>query len=167
MFKKVLLGLLILFVLIQFYRPKRNIAAQPQPEDITNAYAVPAQVNNILERSCYDCHSNNTHYPWYAEVQPVRWWLDDHVEEGKRELNFNAFKSYAPRRQYIKLEETIELVKEGEMPLSSYTLIHSDAKLNDAEKQTLYKWAQSIRDTMKATYPPDSLARKKRPQPAA
>lgn len=165
MFKKILVGMLILFVLIQFYRPAKNISAQTQPADISTLHPLPDTVQSILKRSCYDCHSNNTHYPWYAEIQPVRWWLDDHIDEGKRELNFNEFAGYSPRRRYIKLEQTIKEVKEGEMPLDSYTFIHTDAKLSEPEKQALYTWAQAIRDTMKATYPADSLARKNRPQP--
>ncbi len=162
MVKKILIVLLIIFVLIQFYRPARNLAGQQQPNDISQVYAVPENVHTILNKACYDCHSNNTRYPWYAEIQPVRFLLDDHIEEGKRELNFNEFKTFAPRRQYIKLEETIKQVKEDEMPLSSYTFIHTDAKLSDTEKQSLMTWAQNIRDTMKTQYPIDSLQRKKK-----
>ena len=166
MVKKILIVLLVILILLQFYRPARNISSQPQPNDISQVYAVPEPVQTILDKACYDCHSNNTRYPWYAEIQPVRWWLDDHVDEGKRELNFNEFKTFSPRRQYIKLEETIDLVKKDEMPLGSYTIIHTDAKLSDTEKESLVNWAQAIRDTMKATYPADSLARRKRPLPA-
>lgn len=164
MLKKILIVLLVIFVLIQFYRPARNLASQQQPNDISQVYAVPENVHTILNKACYDCHSNNTRYPWYAEIQPVRFFLDDHIDEGKRELNFHEFKTFAPRRQYIKLEGIIKQVKEDEMPLSSYTLIHTDSKLSDIEKQSLMSWAQNIRDTMKATYPADSLARKKRPE---
>lgn len=164
MLKKILITLLIVFVLMQFYRPARNLAGQPQPNDISKVYAVPQNVQTILDKACYDCHSNNTKYPWYAEIQPVRFFLDDHIAEGKREINFNEFKTFPAARKYIKLEETINQVKDGEMPFSSYTLIHTNAKLTDAEKQELITWAQNIRDTMKATYPADSLVRKKRPE---
>lgn len=166
MLKKILVVLLIIFGLIQFYRPARNLAGQPQPNDISKMYAVPQNVQTILDKACYDCHSNNTKYPWYSEIQPIRFLLDDHIDEGKREVNYNEFKTFLPRRQYIKLEETITQVKEGEMPLSSYTLIHSNARLTDPEKQALMGWAQNIRDTLKTTYPADSLARPKRPQGA-
>ena len=166
MIKKILLALLMILILIQFYRPKRNISAQPMPNDVSQVYAVPADVHTIINKACADCHSNNTRYPWYAEIQPVRWWLDDHIEEGKKELNFNEFKTYSPRRQYNKLQQTVKQIKEGEMPLSSYTLIHANARLTDTEKQTLFSWANAICDTMKATYPADSLARRKNPPPA-
>jgi hypothetical protein len=100
-------------------------------------------------------------YPWYAQIQPAAWWLADHIKEGKKELNFSEFAGYRIRRQYKKLEEINELVKEGEMPLDSYLWIHNDAKLDEKQKLTLANWVTAIRDTMKATYPADSLVRKK------
>lgn len=161
LWKKILIALLIIFVLIQFIRPKKNLSAQTGPNDITTIYPIPGEVKTILNTACYDCHSNNTRYPWYAEIQPVAWWLDDHVKEGKHELNYSEFASYRPRKQYRRMEQTIDLVKEGEMPLSSYTLIHTDAKLSEAEKKALFDWANAIMDTMKTKYPIDSLLRKK------
>lgn len=161
MIKKILLILLVIFVIIQFFRPAKNISAQPMPNDIGMLYPVPQNVQTILNKACNDCHSNNTNYPWYAEVQPVAWWLNDHIQEGRGEFNFNEFKSYSLRKQYHKLEELVDQVKKDEMPLDSYTFIHTDAKLNTAEKKQLTGWATSIMDTMKATYPADSLLRKK------
>jgi hypothetical protein len=161
MFKKILLGLLVVFIAIQFFRPTKNLSAQASTNNIRAMHNVPAPVDTILKKACNDCHSNNTKYPWYAEVQPVAWWLDDHIIEGKHELNFDEFKIYSLRKQYHKLEETIDMVKKNEMPLSSYTIIHTDAKLNDTEKKQLFSWASAIMDTMKATYPIDSLIRKK------
>jgi hypothetical protein len=123
---------------------------------------VPSKVHAILEKACNDCHSNNTRYPWYAELQPVSWWLSNHVEEGKSELNFSEIGSYAIGKQYHKFEEAIDQVKEGEMPLSSYTILHSDARLSDEEKKALIDWFDAVRDTIKARYPADSLLRMKR-----
>ncbi|MEY3874712.1 MAG: hypothetical protein RL363_1433, partial [Bacteroidota bacterium] len=116
--------------------------------------------------ACADCHSNKTAYPWYASIQPAAFWLADHVKEGKREFNFNEFAGYRIAKQNHKLEEVIEQIKEGEMPLYSYTLIHRDAKLTDAEKATLINWCQNIMDTLKATYPADSLILKRKPETA-
>lgn len=166
MLKKILLVLFGLFILIQFHRPPLNITKASQPNDISQVYAVPTHVQSILNKACNDCHTNNTKYPWYAQVQPVRFWLNRHVKEGKQELNFNDFKTFEPRRQYRKMEEIIKEVEEDEMPLSSYTLVYTDARLTATEKQQLTDWAQGIIDTMKATYPADSLARKKRPEGA-
>ena len=158
---KVLIGILIVFVLIQFIRPKKNLSGQTSSNDITLVHPVPGEVKTILAKACYDCHSNNTRYPWYAEIQPVAWWLNDHIEEGKHELNYSEFASYSLRKQYRRLEQTADLVKEGEMPLESYTLIHADAKLSENEKQALYAWVSTAMDSMRARYPVDSLLRKK------
>lgn len=164
MLKKVLLVLLGLFILIQFHRPPLNVTNAAQPNDIRQVYPVPAPVQSLLDKACIDCHTNNTIYPWYAQIQPVRFWLNRHVKEGKQELNFNDFKTYEPRLQYRKMAEVIKQVKEDEMPLYSYTLVHTNAGLNATEKRQIIDWAQSIRDTLKATYPADSLERKKRPE---
>ncbi len=149
-------------VLIQFYpRPEKNSNKETSMADISKVFEVPAPVLQVLQTSCYDCHSNNTAYPWYSRIQPVALWLNDHIEEGKAELNFSEFGNYSIRRQYRKLEEINKEVKEGEMPLSSYTLIHRNATLENEEKLLLANWTTSIRDDFKAKYPPDSLEKKK------
>jgi hypothetical protein len=159
--KKVLLVLLIALIIIQFIHPKRNKAEGQQPNFIGNSFAIPADVSTILAKACNDCHSNNTKYPWYAKFQPVHWWLDKHIREGKSHLNFDEYTHKSLRYQYHKMEETIEMVKEGEMPLNSYTWTHKDAKLTDDEKNKIINWANAVMDTMKAKYPVDSLVRKK------
>jgi hypothetical protein len=161
-FKIILIVLLMILIIIQFFHPEKNISSAKSPIHISALYPVPADVRRILGKACNDCHSNNTRYPWYNNIQPVAWWLDDHIQEGKRELNFDEFASYPLRKQYHKLEEVSEQLKEGHMPLGSYTLIHTDAKLTDPEKATLNDWVNSIRSAMKAKYPADSLERKKR-----
>ncbi len=160
MIKKIFIFLLFALVIIQFIRPKKNKAEGPQPNYIGNNFAIPADVKSILAKACNDCHSNNTNYPWYSNFQPVLWWLDKHIKDGKKELNYDEYTSRSLRYQFHKMEETIEMVKEGEMPLNSYTWIHKDAKLSPEERSKLTNWANSIMDTMKATYPIDSLIRK-------
>jgi len=145
--KKIGLILFAAFIIIQFFRPERNEGKTILPTDITYVAAVPQDVQIVLSRSCYDCHSNNTAYPWYMNIQPVAWYLADHVKEGKRELNFSEFGSYKPKKQLHKLQEIVKEVREGEMPLSSYTLIHGDAKLSDAEKNRVIAWADSLAAT--------------------
>lgn len=159
--KKILIILLIGFIVIQFFRPTKNVSAQTSTNDITTLYAVPGDIKVILEKACNDCHSNNTKYPWYAEIQPVAWWLADHVEEGKAHLNFSEFASYNLRKQYHKLEETEEMIKEKHMPLDSYLWMHGDADLTTDERQKLAQWSVDIRKQMEAKYPIDSLIRKK------
>jgi hypothetical protein len=153
--------LLLAFIVIQFFRPAKNKSEAISSNDISKIYPVPENVQAILKTSCYDCHSNNTVYPWYANIQPVAWWLNDHVQEGKKELNFSEFASYRIGRQYRKLDEINKEVKEDEMPLNNYLWLHRNAKLDDQQKLTLASWVVSVRDSIKANYPADSLVRKK------
>lgn len=156
MIKKILLGLALVLVLIQFVRHPKNDTGAVQ-HDISTLYTMPNEVKLIVDKACADCHSNKTVYPWYASIQPFAYLINDHIVDGKRHFNFNEFASYRIAKQHHKLEELIEQVKEGEMPMESYTLIHQNASLSETEKNTLVQWCQSIMDTLKATYPADSL----------
>lgn len=160
-FKRILLVLLVIFLVMQAFRPAKN-TSNDTSRDISKSYVLPENVKIILAKACNDCHSNNTRYPWYAEVQPVSWWLASHVKDGKRHLNFNEFDKYKIARQYEKLEECIKEVKEGGMPLPSYTWIHKEAILTTEEKEILYNWCEVLRDSIKATYPADSLVIKRK-----
>ena len=159
--KPVLWGLLVVLVLIQFVKPARN-QSNDETYGIHTKYAVPQEVDAVLKTACNDCHSNYTVYPWYANVQPVAWFLASHVDEGKHHLNLSEFTKRRVAVQNHQFDEIIEMIKEDEMPLTSYTLIHRDAKLSDAQKQLVINWAQSMMDTLKATYPADSLVLKRR-----
>ena len=160
--KRTAIVLSVCLIIIQFFRQEKNSNATVTDKDITKTSAAPPNVQAILARSCYDCHSNNTVYPWYANFQPVAWWLADHINEGKRELNFSTFTTRKIAVQNHKLDEIIKNVKEGEMPLNSYTWIHSDARLTDEQRGIITNWAQSLMDTIKAHYPADSLVLKRR-----
>ena len=96
-------------------------------------------------QACYDCHSDNTRYPWYAEVQPVGWWLAEHIKDGKRGLNFSEFGDYTPKRAVRKLQGIDHMLEKNKMPLASYRLIHRDANLTSGEITTLKNWADSVR----------------------
>lgn len=159
--KQFFLSLLVILVLIQFFKPERNINTTPSDKYISTAINVPENVNAIFIKSCADCHSNNTQYPWYANVQPIAWWMKGHIQDGKEELNIDSFAVYSLRRQYRKLEEIIDELTEDEMPLSSYTIIHRDAKLSKTDKEALIKWAEEARLMMKQKYPADSLLKRK------
>ena len=150
MLRTILIVLAFVLVAIQFFRPEKNQTAGPFPNDITTKYAVPAQVHAVLKRSCFDCHSNNTDYPWYNNIQPVAWFLDHHVQEAKGELNFNEFTSYSPKKARHKLEEVGESVTEGWMPLDSYLWIHRDAKLSPAEVKLVADWAIGLQSEISA-----------------
>jgi Haem-binding domain len=164
MLKKILIGLLVIFVAIQFIKPEKNIS-DDNTYHVSTKYAVPDNVNQILKVACNDCHTNKTEYPWYANIQPVAWFLDHHVVDGKKHYNLSTFTKLPIAVQNHKFEETIEMVKEKEMPLSSYTYfgLHKDANLTDEQRQILVDWAQAQMDSLKANYPADSLVMKRRP----
>ena len=100
MFRKIMLVLLAVLVIIQFIHPKKNKAEGVQPNYIGNTFAIPADVKTILAKACYDCHSNNTRYPWYANLQPLHWWLEKHIKNGKKEINFDDYTNKSLRYQY-------------------------------------------------------------------
>ncbi len=160
--RKILIGLLLLFVAIQFIRPAKNQSAQLSANDISRAYPISNEMQDRLKTSCADCHSNNTVYPWYSKVQPVAWWLANHVNDGKKELNFSEFASYSPKKQAHKLKEVIEQVKEGEMPLNSYTWVHKNAFLTNEQKLAISSWAEALRKEIAVKYNLDLEALEKK-----
>lgn len=145
MIKKILIGLLIILIVIQFFRPSKNDGTGIATNDISTVYPdMPQEVQLLLKQKCYDCHSHSTKYPWYAAIQPVAWWLNDHINDGKKHLNFSEFKTYGTEKATRKLEEVVEEVAAGEMPLKSYTLIHSDAVVTTEELSLLRNWVTSL-----------------------
>jgi hypothetical protein len=145
MIKKLFLGLALLFLAGQFVRPAKNLSPAPGPQDITAKATVPAEVQLVFAKACYDCHSDQTRYPWYAEVQPVGWWLASHIRDGKRHLNFSEFGAYNAKTADRKLKQIARTVNSGFMPLHSYTWIHRDAILTAAEIKLISDWADATR----------------------
>ncbi|MFN0157210.1 MAG: heme-binding domain-containing protein [Bacteroidota bacterium] len=158
--KWTLIVLVGIFVVLQFIRPPKNLAKVPPTADISTIVHVPDDIALILGTSCYDCHSSTTRYPWYAEVQPVGWFLNDHIQEAKKELNFSEFATYPLRRQIIKLGQVGDEVNEEKMPLPSYLIAHSEAELSPEQRSRLVGWAMAMQETLKSRYPSDSLERK-------
>jgi hypothetical protein len=142
---KIVIGILIILILIQFIKPKRNNGNALGRNDFTHELQTPDSIMKILKASCFDCHSNHTNYPWYAEINPVSWWLNHHINEGKNELNFSEFASYSLKKKDKKLEEIAGQVKEHEMPLPSYTLMHKEATLTETQVLSLIQWAETAR----------------------
>lgn len=140
-----------LVVLIQLYpKAERNIQSSIPTTDIRNEFSIPDNIINMLESACYDCHSNNTNYPWYSNLQPVRYFMDEHVEHGKDELNFSEFASYSTKRKIHKLEEVTEEVEEGHMPISSYLSMHPEAKLSPEETAEFVAFFEGLVDGFEA-----------------
>ncbi|MGQ0543214.1 MAG: heme-binding domain-containing protein [Blastocatellia bacterium] len=130
-----------LFVM-QFFRPNFSNPAIVEAETLRASTNVPADVANLLSRSCNDCHSNETIYPWYANISPFSWFLADHIEEGRHELNFSEWNKYETKKKIHKLEEICEVVGSKEMPLPSYLWIHRGSVLSDADKKLLCDWTE-------------------------
>ena len=159
--KIILLTIIIAFLAIQFIRPAKNSGEEIAINQITAKYEAPQEVQQLLKVSCYDCHSNTTRYPWYSKIQPVAWFLQDHIVEGKKELNFSSFMEYPVWRQYKKFNEIGKEVKEGEMPMTSYTTLHPDADLTADQKLSIQNWAANSMKKMEAEYPAESLVKPK------
>ena len=161
LWKKIVLALAVVFLILQIIRPEKNLG-NSSAHSIAQRFTVPSGVQATLQRSCYNCHSNSTVYPWYAEVQPAGWFLAKHIRDGKRGLNFDEYSTYRLMKQYRRFQDIADQVENDEMPLPSYLLIHRDAKLSSSEKNELIQWCTAMRDSMKAKFPADSLER--RPQ---
>ena len=163
MLKKIVVGIVVLLVAIQFIKPEQNIS-DDQTYHITKKYPMSAEVSKIFEVACNDCHSNKTVYPWYASYQPVAWFMNHHVTDGKRHMNYSTFLKLPVAVQNHKLEETIEMVEEKEMPLASYTFfgLHKEANLTAEQRQLIIDWAKAQMDSIKTHYPADSLVMKRR-----
>ena len=147
-YKKILLVLLIVCIAIQFIQPAHNASGQVLPIDITKTVSVPDKVLDIFKNSCYDCHSNNTRYPWYVYIQPMGWMMARHIKNGKKNLNFSEFGSYSLRKQVNKLRAIETSIKEESMPLSSYTIIHTDAKLSEEDRKLITDWISNTKDSL-------------------
>jgi cytochrome c551/c552 len=152
MVKKIFLILLAIFGILQLFRPSKNKAEGAQANNINTVVAVNEAEDKLLRKACYDCHSNNTTYNWYAEIMPVGWFLNNHIKEGKKHFNFDEFATYKPKKALHKLEEIAETVGNGSMPLKSYLIMHNEAKLSEAERKTIIDWAENSKKLLTEKY---------------
>ncbi|MDO6811887.1 heme-binding domain-containing protein [Tenacibaculum soleae] len=147
--KIIALVLVVCFVGIQFMPTELNQSNIVPKTDFLLVNNTPKNINTLLQTSCYDCHSNNTSYPWYNKIQPIAWFLENHIADGKEELNFNNWDTYSTRRKNSKLKSIINQIKNNEMPLSSYTLIHKNAKLSTPEKTLVIDYIKKLKGNLK------------------
>ena len=147
MFKKILIALAALVLLIQLVPqsvfPTTNPPVNPVNAVESSAHALTPSVTSILERSCYDCHSNRTVWPWYSKVAPVAWLVSNDVTEGRGELNFSNWGQYNPKKTSHKLQEICEHVEQNEMPLWYYKPMHPGSKLSAADKSAVCAWTRA------------------------
>ena len=147
--KRLIIFLVVVIVGIQFVPTTYNLNDTIFESDIINTLEVPKEIQTILKISCYDCHSNNTYYPWYNNIQPMSWIMERHIINGKKELNFSEFGTYSKRRQKSKIKSIINQIKDGEMPLSSYTFLHRKSILSENDKLLIINWMEQQRISLK------------------
>ncbi|MGI9579592.1 heme-binding domain-containing protein [Chryseobacterium sp. RRHN12] len=143
--RNIFLGFVLIFLLIQFIQPVRNTDYGQVPStDISKVYKLPQNVQSVLRNSCYDCHSNSTHYPFYSYIQPLGYFIEKHIKKGKEELNFNEWSSYSRRKQAHKLESVANQVQQKKMPLTSYTYLHPEAALSESQIKEMVRWIELV-----------------------
>ena len=140
--KKLGFILLILLIISQFFSPEKNEGDLISVVPFLNETNPPENVKLILETTCFDYHSNKTNYPWYNDITPVNYWLDSHIKDGKKHLNFSKWSSYSLKRKEHKMDELYEEVEQGEMPLSSYTWTHSESNLTQYQLDAVVTWGK-------------------------
>lgn len=138
--KRILLGLAVALVVIQFFRIDKTNPPVEATQDFLNIAAPSAEIATLIKDACYDCHSHETKYPWYSNVAPISWMVAHHIEEGREHLNFSKWGTFSAKKRAHKIEECYEEVEKGEMPMYAYVLLHSEAKMTDEQKSALIAW---------------------------
>ena len=152
MLKKILIILIIVLIGVQFIRPSKNLTTEPQPNSADHLFPMSENLKTVMQKACLDCHSNNTNYPWYSNIQPMAWMMARHINNGKNELNFSDFGSYTDRRQISKLKGIANQIKDDEMPIASYKMMHKNARLSKEQKDLIMDWMNKTADSLSANY---------------
>ncbi len=150
MIKKILLGLAVVFIVLQFFRIDKSVPDVDPTKDFLASHSPPENLKLIVKTACYDCHSYKTKYPWYSNIAPLSWWIQEHIDHGREELNFSTWTDYRPKRADHKLEEAAEMVLSKEMPLPSYLRGHPEARLTVEQRTILADWFEEVRASAKA-----------------
>jgi len=148
--KRIGLGLAIILAGIQFFRPERANPPLTPAQSVQATATLPSEVDAVLRRSCFDCHSNETRWPWYAGVAPLAWGVANHVKEGRAEFNFSDWGSYPVRKRVAILGKICDEVREGKMPLRQYLWLHRDATLSEADWKLVCDWSADEADRLSA-----------------
>lgn len=138
--KNILLISIVFFVGIQFIRIDKSNPVSRNEEDFIFIYDDNPLMTKTIQVTCYDCHSNKTKYPWYSNISPISWWIKHHIKEGREHLNFSQWTDYSKEKQMDILLECAEELSEKEMPLKSYELLHTEAKLSTRDRILLADW---------------------------
>ena len=141
-FKFLGLGLIVLMIIIQFFRPEPNNTPADPALDMLSLASPPEATAKLIRKACYDCHSTQTDYPWYGRVSPVSWYLNRHIQAGKEELNFSTYGQLNKAEKIGIFADICDVVDAGTMPLPSYLLIHKEARLTGEERAVLCQWSE-------------------------
>lgn len=144
----ILIAVVGILLVIQLFPAEKPEVSADEATHIRKEVLIDVELSDILQKACYDCHSNETKYPWYSSIAPFSWLVIHDVEEGRGELNFSEWSTYSTKKKSHKLEELAEEVEEGEMPLGIYTWLHAEADLSEEEKQKLIKWATDLKSSL-------------------
>lgn len=144
MLKKVLLWVLGIFIAIQLIPVNRVNKPVDKKDNFVDVFATPAQVKVFLKNACYDCHSNETVYPWYSKVAPISWTVKDHINEGRERLNFSEWNSFNKDQKKTILQHSITTLQQRTMPMPAYMLKHPEANLTNDQRKTLEDYFQGL-----------------------
>lgn len=145
---KILIGLFIILVISQFIRPSRKTPRVDPNSTFVPLANPPAEIAGLVKTACYDCHSYETKYPWYANIAPVSWLISNHVNEGREHLNFSDWGKYPIKKKIHKAEECVEEIAEGHMPIAGYTWMHADAQLSKAQRDALVAYFEELKTVL-------------------
>lgn len=137
------LALILILLVLQFFRPDQNNAALDPGLDMLTLVSPPDEVAELIRNSCYDCHSNRTAYPWYSRISPVSWYLDRHIRGGKEEVNFSVYGELGKADKIGLFADFCDVLDAGTMPLRSYTMLHMEARLSQEDRALLCEWSET------------------------
>ncbi len=146
--KKIFLIFVAIVVLIQFYPMDKPVVSKDNPNDLIATSNVPKNISTMLKNACYDCHSNESTFPWYSNIAPVKWMLYDHISEAREELNFSNWNALETDDKADLLDDISTLVLEGEMPIKGYTILHSEANLSKTDREAIATWADEMLESL-------------------
>lgn len=148
--RKIVITLFAILLVAQFFKPEKNNGSLDSVKPFIAETNPPENVLKILETSCFDCHSSKTKYPWYNKITPVNYWMNHHIKDGKKHLNFSDWSNYSLKKKEHKMDELYEEVEEKEMPLKSYTWTHSEANLSEEQIDAIVSWGKRVQKSYKA-----------------
>ena len=146
--KKILIIFIVIMILIQFITIDKENPISDESKDFITINNPPEEIVETLKNACYDCHSNKTKYPWYSNVAPASWLIKEHINNGRRHLNFSIWEDYKEAKKEHKIDECIEMIKSGEMPMKGYVLFHSEAELTNEQKSSFIYWLRELKDSL-------------------